>query len=114
MQNGQKILETGKTIGRLLLKCPDCGKRFDDKLRCSRCFREIRRSNGYYDLLPEKLAANKINEDAIFAPGGSELDRFGQKPWRKLIGRLEIERFDNEIIPILPVGVFLELAGESC
>jgi ubiquinone/menaquinone biosynthesis C-methylase UbiE len=97
-----------------ILQCPDCGCSFDEELKCTQCSRQIKCIGNCYDLLPTKLTENKINENLIFEADSIELQKFEDKIWRKLIGRLEIERFDQEVLPILPVGNFLELAGESC
>jgi ubiquinone/menaquinone biosynthesis C-methylase UbiE len=97
-----------------ILRCPDCGFSLDKELKCTHCSRQINRIGNCFDLLPTKLSENKVNENLIFKADSIELQKFEDKIWRKLIGRLEIERFDQEVLPSLPVGNFLELAGESC
>jgi SAM-dependent methyltransferase len=97
-----------------LLRCPDCGDSFNSRLRCCQCGRQVQYRDGYYDLLPVDMSAPKRNEDRIFERESAEWKELVGRPWRKLIGRLEIERFEREILPELPVGNFLELAGESC
>lgn len=97
-----------------IIRCPDCGDNFNEDLICQGCGRQIFREKNYYNLLPKELSTEKIAENSVFADDSPELLRFKDRIWRKLIGRLEIERFDREIIPLIPQGVFLELAGESC
>jgi ubiquinone/menaquinone biosynthesis C-methylase UbiE len=108
------VSETTAGIDPSILLCPDCREVVGTDLHCSGCGRQMRYAEGYYDLLPRALSSSKRGEDSVFRPGGAELARFEGYPWRKLIGRLEIERFDREVVPILPAGAFLELAGESC
>lgn len=97
-----------------ILRCPDCGGSFELNLTCQRCFRKYFTGDNFFNLLPQDLDPEKLSENEIFSDGSRELAKIKDNAWRKLIGRLEIERFDKDIIPILPKGMFLELAGESC
>jgi ubiquinone/menaquinone biosynthesis C-methylase UbiE len=103
-----------KLVDLSIIRCPDCGSLVSRELICSGCQRQFISHGNYLDLLPCNLTAVKHGENTVFAADSAELDQFKDRIWRKLIGRLEIERFDREIIPILPNGCFLELAGESC
>ena len=96
------------------LQCPDCGSDILSNLYCSSCSRIYHFHENYLNLLPSKLAQNKINENFIFSEESDEYAKFKDRPWLKMIGRLEIERFCKEIVYSLPEGRFLELAGESC
>jgi ubiquinone/menaquinone biosynthesis C-methylase UbiE len=96
------------------IRCPDCAGKIDNQLVCTACQRRIEHQDGCVNALPSDLSENKLGEDSVFALDSSELAKFEGKPWRKIVGRLEIERFEKEIIPILPQGNFIELAGESC
>ncbi len=103
------------SIDLSILKCPDCGGRINEKLVCGGCKRQFIKRGNYLNLLPNDLEEVKQGENTVFASDSEELSKFENRIWRKLIGRLEVERFDKEIIPILPAkGCFLELAGESC
>jgi ubiquinone/menaquinone biosynthesis C-methylase UbiE len=97
-----------------IFRCPDCGGTFDLELVCVHCGRRVTRRGNYFELLPSTLDKTKVCENAVFAPDSGELSKFQNRIWRKLIGRLEIERFDKEIVPVLPEGRFLELGGEAC
>ncbi len=97
-----------------LLRCPDCGGSIGKGLTCLTCQRGFAFDEGVYNLLPERLADVKRHEDSVFADGSEEVARTLARPWRRIMGRTEVQRFDREIVDTFPGGRFLELGGESC
>lgn len=97
-----------------LVRCPDCGGDIDELLHCVQCGRQLTYESGVHNLLPKQLDAVKSNEDLVFAEEGSELQKTWDRPWRRVIARTEVLRFDDEVVDLFRGGRFLELGGESC
>jgi ubiquinone/menaquinone biosynthesis C-methylase UbiE len=97
-----------------LLQCPDCAGDVHGTLRCTNCGRRFVYGSGVYDLLPKQLDVVKRNEDLVFADGSDEVKKTQARPWRRIIARHEVLRFDYEIVDMFHEGRFLELGGEMC
>jgi ubiquinone/menaquinone biosynthesis C-methylase UbiE len=97
-----------------VLRCPNCASRIDGSLTCSGCSIRFEDEGGVLNLLPSNLDGVKRGEDTVFAANSAELLKSKGRPWRRIINRHEISRFDMEIVDNLPRGRFLELGGETC
>jgi SAM-dependent methyltransferase len=103
-----------KDIEAQRLQCPDCRGRIDASLRCLHCARQFTYQQGVYDLLPLQIEEVKRNEDLEFAAYGDNPAGQCGRHWRLVVGRLELLRFDYEILPLYRGGRFLELGGGPC
>jgi ubiquinone/menaquinone biosynthesis C-methylase UbiE len=97
-----------------ILRCPVTGSSIDSSMRSTAGDMQYTYENGVYNLLPRCLDAVKQGEDTVYADNSEELQHILARPWRKIIARNEVLRFDHEIIDLLSEGRFLELGGESC
>jgi SAM-dependent methyltransferase len=97
-----------------LLRCPNCAGRIDDSLCCIGCKTQFACESGVYNLLPGYLEDVKKNENLVFEGELDEVMRVQARPWRSIINRPEVLRFDNEIVDLYRGGRFLELGGETC
>ncbi|MGI8914997.1 MAG: class I SAM-dependent methyltransferase [Chloroflexota bacterium] len=101
-----------------VLQCADCSGSLAhgdaQSLHCANCARVYETDGPFLNLLPRRLESEKVAENTVFAPGSRELERARGRWWRSIVGRLDILRFADEILPALPVGRFLELGGETC
>jgi ubiquinone/menaquinone biosynthesis C-methylase UbiE len=50
----------------------------------------------------------------VFANNSDEVLKTRARPWRRIIARTEVLRFDYEIVDLFKGGRFLELGGETC
>jgi len=97
-----------------LLQCPNCGGEIDQELRCTKCGVQFQYDSGIYNLLPGHLDEVKGNENSVFADNSDEVRRTEARPWRRIIHRQSVLRFDHEIVDLFQAGRFLELGGETC
>lgn len=101
-----------------VLQCPRCGQRLtaanEQGLSCAHghCF-EVR--SGVVTLLPELDPDDpRCEEESEFADGSPEAERTKRAPWLWITRFPQVRRFDTEVLPLFPVGRFVEIGGGSC
>ena len=97
-----------------VIRCPNCSGILGPDLACRSCGTAFHEELGVLELLPSALDTVKQQEDRVFADGSADRRKFAGRPWRMIVGRKEITRFDQEILDQLPPGRFLEIGGELC
>jgi SAM-dependent methyltransferase len=97
-----------------VIRCPNCSGILGPDLACRSCGTAFHEELGVLELLPSALDTVKQLEDSVFADGSADRRKFAGRPWRMIVGRKEITRFDQEILDQLPPGRFLEIGGELC